>query len=65
MNTVSLSISHVALRPALLGALLALGLCAAWLLVSAVSGSLDAAAPMPDGPLLAPFRWTPRADGLA
>jgi len=65
MNTVSLSISQLGPRLALLGALLVLGLCAAGLLASVVIGSLDAVAPMREGPLLAPFRWSPRADGLA
>ena len=65
MNTVSLSVFHLVPRLALLGALLVLGLCAAWLLASAVSGSLDAAGPKRDGPLLAPYRWISRANGLA
>ena len=65
MNTVILSVDHHAPRLALLGALLVLGLCAAWLVASAVSGSVDAAIPTRDDPLLAPFRWAPRADGLA
>jgi len=64
MNTVSLSISQLGSRLVLLGVLIVLGLYAGWLLASVAIGSLEAVAPIREGPLLAPFRWSPRADTL-
>ena len=65
MNPTTQPIRTLVLRPALLIALAILVVCAVVLLVSVGSALLGTLTPPVDGPLLAPFRWTPLAEGLA